>query len=194
MNVGLFLGSFNPVHHGHVIVAQELIERTPLDQVWMVLSPQNPHKKSKDLASDEHRFEMLKMATQPFEKIIASDIELHLPKPSYTIQTVDHLKERCPEMVFSLIIGQDNALKFDTWKSADKLKAFFEHIYVYPRVLDEGSLEISNASDFVFLSDLPLIQISSTQIRTKRSKNRPTHHLLCEEVEAYLNTHKLFKP
>src|ERR1051325_6498943 len=121
MKIGLFFGSFNPVHIGHVAVADYIVEHTDVEEIWFVVSPQNPFKQSASLLVDDERLKMVAMAIAGHKKIKTCDVEFTLPKPSYTIDTIHYLKNQYPENEFVVIMGEDNLTRFDQWKDYDKI-------------------------------------------------------------------------
>ena len=144
IRTGIFGGSFNPIHNGHISLARQLKEREGLDEVWLMVSPQNPLKQSSDLLDDEARLEMARKALEGVEGIIASDFEMHLPRPSYTWNTLQALSRDYPEREFVLMIGGDNWDHFDRWYRSDDIKANYE-IVVYTRTPgDAGFIDISS--------------------------------------------------
>jgi len=181
--IGLFFGSFNPIHHGHLMIANYFLCFAPLDEVWFVVSPQNPLKNKKILANEYHRLEMVNLAIGDFEKFKASNIEFNMPKPSYTIDTLIHLCDKYPHYQFSLIMGSDNLLTFHKWKNHEIILRDY-NIYVYPRK-DFIEQNIIQHPHIKFI-DAPLIEISSTFIRKaiKEKKNIP--FFLPEKVFQYI--------
>ncbi len=165
MKIGIFGGSFNPIHTGHIALARQILTLSGLDEVWLMVSPQNPLKQGRsDLLDDQLRYQLARLALHGEEGIIASDYELHLPKPSYTWNTLEHLKEDFPDDTFTLIIGGDNWELFPRWyKAGDILR---EHrIVVYPRrgsALDRSALPPS-----VAVAETELLDVSSTEIRCR---------------------------
>ena len=146
IRTGIFGGSFNPIHNGHISLARQLMERAGLDEVWLMVSPQNPLKRSADLLSDEARLEMARAALRDEQGIVASDYEMHLPKPSYTWHTLQALKHDYPDREFVLMIGGDNWQLFDRWYRAEDIKANYE-IVVYTRTPgDTGFIDISSTA------------------------------------------------
>lgn len=144
IRTGLFGGSFNPIHKGHILLAKKLMKEAGLDEVWLMVSPQNPLKQSRDLLDDEARMEMAREAVKDEKGIKASDYEMHLPKPSYTWNTLEALKKDFPDRKFVLMIGGDNWDLFDKWYRAEDIKANYE-IVVYTRTPgDEGYIDISS--------------------------------------------------
>jgi nicotinate-nucleotide adenylyltransferase len=172
MKIGLFFGSFNPVHMGHMILANYMLEFTDLEQIWFVVSPHNPLKKKDSLLNERQRLHMVELAIDNNDQLKACDIEFKLPQPSYTINTLVHLKEKYPKHKFSLIMGSDNLESFHKWKNYEEiLKHYF--IYIYPRPNHDGG--ILSTHDHVKITAAPLIEISSTDIRhaIKSKKNIP---------------------
>lgn len=163
IKTGFFGGSFNPVHQGHIALAQYVIEYMGLDEIWFVVSPLNPFKEhDTHLIDDKARFEIVKQAVKPYPKLVASDCEFDLPRPSYTYLTLRHLVKLHPDREFSLIIGADNWNAFDKWSHHDEILAH-HHVIVYPRrgcFVAPGSLPQG-----VTLVDAPLFPVSSTEIR-----------------------------
>lgn len=168
--IGLFFGSYNPIHIGHLIIANYMANYTDLDEVWFVVSPQNPFKEKKNLGNMYDRLEMVNLAVEGTEKLRASDIEFSLPKPSYTIDTLTHLKEKYSTKEFSLIMGEDNLANFPKWKNADIILRDYR-IIVYPRPgYDGGELKNHPA---VRVTETPVMELSSTFVRqaVKAGKN-----------------------
>ena len=161
IRTGIFGGSFNPIHNGHISLARQLKEREGLDEVWLMVSPQNPLKQSSDLLDDEARLEMARKALEGVEGIIASDYEMHLPRPSYTWNTLQALSRDYPEREFVLMIGGDNWDHFDRWYRSDDIKANYE-IVVYTRTP----------------GDAGFIDISSTDIRQRIRQHRSIRKLV----------------
>jgi len=162
MQIGLFFGSFNPVHVGHMLLANYMAEFTPLEEVWFVVSPHNPLKAKSTLLDQNHRLALVNLAIEEHPKMRSSNIEFKLPQPSYTINTLVHLKEQYPQHEFSLIMGQDNLQSFNKWKNYEEILRSY-HIYVYPRP-GIDSTEFENHPN-VHLTQAPLMEVSSTFIR-----------------------------
>ncbi|MCL2028625.1 MAG: nicotinate (nicotinamide) nucleotide adenylyltransferase [Bacteroidales bacterium] len=162
---GLYFGSFNPVHDGHLAIAEYMLEHAPIDELWFVLSPQNPLKNPTELWSNEKRFELLKTAIDGKPKMSICTIEWAMPKPSYTIDTLKKLSETYPQTEFFLIMGADNLEKIEQWKSFGEILDSY-HVLVYPRpnVVPNAYFKHPNVTVF----EAPLINISSTQIRGNR--------------------------
>lgn len=160
--VGLFFGSFNPVHIGHLIIANYMANYTFLDEVWFVVSPQNPFKDKKSLGNMYDRLEMVNLAIEGADNLRASDIEFSLPQPSYTIDTLTHLSEKYPTKEFLLIMGEDNLMGITKWKNADILLRDYK-IIVYPRPgYDAGEMRNHPA---ITMTDTPVMELSSTFLR-----------------------------
>lgn len=160
--VGLFFGSFNPVHIGHLIIANYMANYTFLDEVWFVVSPQNPFKDKKSLGNMYDRLEMVNLAIEGADNLRASDIEFSLPQPSYTIDTLTHLSEKYPTKEFLLIMGEDNLMGLTKWKNADILLRDYK-IIVYPRPgYDAGEMRNHPA---ITMTDTPVMELSSTFLR-----------------------------
>lgn len=179
IRTGLFPGSFNPVHIGHLIIAHHLLQYTDLQEIWFVISPHNPLKDQSGLMADEVRLELLYLALENQPGFRVCEREMSLPRPSYTYKTIDALKEEHPEREFVLIIGSDNLQVFDQWKNYEEILAEND-IYVYPRKGSEGS-------DFeryerVRAIEAPLIEISSTSIREAFRQGKDPRYLLPEKV------------
>lgn len=190
MRIGVFGGSFNPVHNGHVAVARAAVEAGLVDKVLMVLSPLNPLKtKPEDLLDDEVRFEMLRLACKPYRELEACDIELSMPRPSYTIDTLRRLSALHPADSFRLIIGADNYAIFSKWRDYQEILAKYAPI-VYPR---EGFPMPGGNVDFTPLP-APLFPLSSTDIRERLASKEPIGGLIPENVEAYIKSNNLYLP
>ena len=161
--IGIFSGSFNPIHVGHVMLGSYMCEFTNLDEVWFVVSPHNPLKDVNDLLDDDIRLQMTRLALEKFENLHVSDVEFHLPRPSYTIDTLNFLKKNNPDTEFTLIIGSDNWNDFYKWKSYEQLREEFP-ILIYPRLGEEVVIpeQFQKKNEVV---DAPVLEISSTFIR-----------------------------
>jgi nicotinate-nucleotide adenylyltransferase len=188
MKIGLYFGSFNPIHAGHLIIAQTLFQRGGLDQVWFVVSPQNPFKKQESLAHEHDRLRMVELAIEDNFDFRASDVEFRMPKPSYTIDTLTLLSEKHPQHQFSLFLGSDNLSHFHKWKN---YKAILEHypILVYPRPGEVKTLDHPGVS----YVDAPLLDISATFIRQSIQDGLSVRYLLPERVEQYIVAKKLYE-
>jgi len=173
MKIGIYSGSFNPIHFGHIELANYLINSKLVDEVWLLVSPQNPLKKREELAEDRLRLQMAKIAFAKYKKIKVSDVEFHLPKPSYTIDTLNFLQKKYPQNQFFLLIGADIVAEFDKWKNYNEILEKFT-VLCYPR---ENFPQKSAQFPQIKFIDAPLINISSTQIR-----NCLTNNILCSDL------------
>lgn len=160
--IGIFGGSFNPIHNGHIALAKAFLKEEKLDAVWFMVSPQNPFKVNQQLLSDHLRLEMVRKALENESQLVVSDYELHLPRPSYTWLTLQHLKEDYPQDNFTLLVGGDNWAAFDRWYHADDILSNYQ-IVVFPR--RGGNESTVNLTQGVHFLNAPLIDISSTEIR-----------------------------
>jgi nicotinate-nucleotide adenylyltransferase len=183
MHIGLFFGSFNPIHIGHLIIANTMLESTGLEEIWFIVSPQNPFKITSSLLHEFDRFEMVRLAIHDNFKFRVSDIEFHLPRPSYTIDTLTHLQEKHPGHNFALIIGEDNLLQFPRWKNHQQILDYFS-LYVYQRPLTAHS-ELKNHLK-VKIVEAPMFDISASFIRNAVKNNRSIKYLVPGEVEQYI--------
>lgn len=184
MKVGIFSGSFNPIHIGHMVLANFITEFTDIDEVWFLVTPQNPLKEDTILLDENTRFEMTKLALADYPKLKASDFEFSLPKPSYTIHTLEALSEAYPENTFALIIGADNWEAFDRWRDFEEILEQYR-IYVYPRLGCRISIS-KKLKDRVEALNSPVIEISSTFIREALIKGKNMHAFLPESVHKYI--------
>lgn len=179
IKTGIFGGSFNPIHIGHLALANYICEYGGIDELWFMVSPQNPLKQDESLLEDSRRLELVRLATQGYAKFKVSDFEFHLPRPSYTIQLLEALKGTYPEREFTLIIGADNWQLFDRWKESERLLAE-NKIMVYPRRGIEVREEDLPAN--VSLVQAPLFEISSTFIRKALQEGNDVRYFLHPEV------------
>jgi len=200
MKVGLFFGSFNPIHVGHLILANHFAQNSSLDQVWLVVSPRNPLKKKASLLDDHHRLAMVREAVDDNPLLSASNVEFELEQPSYTINTLVHLNEKYPQHEFSLIMGEDNLRSFHKWKNFDQILANHK-IYIYPRLKaeDEESSKQELIDKFlahknIELLDAPVIQISATMIRNLIADGKDARYLMTAPVHKYCTEMHFYKP
>jgi nicotinate-nucleotide adenylyltransferase len=196
MNIGLFFGSFNPIHIGHLLVATHIREAAQLNEIWFVVSPQNPFKNISELANENQRLEMVKLAIEKTDYFKAIDIEFNLPKPSYTYITLKELSNQFPNNKFHLIIGEDNVAKFNEWKEVDWIKDNYE-VIVYSRQVNSRQYTVEkNKTAYRLLNTkylkLPMLDISSTEIRNRIKNNQSVKYFVTENVEQYITFHKLF--
>lgn len=189
MKIGLFFGSFNPIHIGHMIIANVMVSTTDLEKVWFVVSPQNPFKKRKNLLHEFDRLDMVNAAIHDNYDLMSSDIEFNLPKPSYTIDTLTYLIDKHPDYDFRLIIGEDNLNSFPKWKNYEKILDNYG-LYVYPRPNSKTSDLINHPN--VNLVDAPMIDISATFIRKCVKKNQSIRYLVPDSVEELIRIKKFY--
>lgn len=187
---GLFFGSFNPIHAGHLIIASYMANFTDLDEVWLVVSPQNPLKEKKGLVNMYDRLEMARLATEPAEKIKVSDIEFKLPQPSYTVDTLVYLHEKYPSKEFVLIMGSDNLASLKKWKNYEVLLKNYA-IYVYPRPGADISEWLSHPS--ITLTKTPQMEISSTFIRRSLKDNKNIQFLVPDNVITFMDSKNMYR-
>jgi nicotinate-nucleotide adenylyltransferase len=180
---GLYFGSFNPVHIGHMAIANFMVAFSEVEELWFVVSPQNPLKDKKSLLEDYHRLEMVHLAIGDDERFRASDIEFRLPTPSYTIDTLAYLEERYPGREFQLIMGSDQLRTFHKWKHADLITQKY-HRLIYPRPGEahDSDMELPNATRV----DAPLMEISSSFIRKAIKEDKDIRHLVPPAAYRYL--------
>jgi nicotinate-nucleotide adenylyltransferase len=192
MKIGLYFGTFNPIHIGHLIIANHLAEYSGLEQIWMVVTPHNPLKNKKTLLDDHERLQLVNLATEDYPKIKPSDIEFKLPQPNYTVNTLAHLQDKFPQHEFSLIMGEDNLKSLHKWKNYEVILKNYA-IYVYPRI----SSDIEN-SDFrnnpnIHFVDAPIVEISSTFIRENIKNKKNVQPLLPSKVWEYIDHNNIYK-
>lgn len=188
MNTGIFGGSFNPIHNGHIALAQFLLRECGLQEVWFVVSPQNPFKVGERLLDDELRLQLAQKALKPYSQLIASGVEMHLPKPSYTWRTLQELSSLYPNRRFTLLIGGDNWDSFPRWAHSDYLLSHYD-IAVYPRA--NGSIAATTPQN-VKIVNAPLLNISSTDIRRRVAKGQSISGLVPKEIEQ--DVERLYSP
>jgi len=190
MKTGLFFGSFNPVHVGHMIIANFMATQTNLQQVWMVVSPQNPFKTKKSLARDHDRLHLVQLAIDDNPKLKASNVEFDLPKPSYTVDTLTYLREKYPKKEFALIMGGDNLGSFHKWKNYEQILEHHE-IYVYKR--PQYALGTLATHPKITIMEAPLMQISASYIRQCILNNQSVQYLVPDVIYDYLNKSALYR-
>ena len=188
MKIGLYFGSFNPIHMGHLIIAQSLFQRGRLDQVWFVVSPQNPLKKQESLAHEQDRLRMVELAIDDNYQFRASDVEFRMPRPSYTIDTLTYLSDKYPQHQFSIFLGSDNLSHFHKWKNHHAILENYP-ILVYPRPGEVKTLDHPGVS----YMEAPLLDISATFIRQSIQEGLSVRYLLPERVEQYITDKKLYQ-
>lgn len=187
---GLFFGSFNPIHVGHLIIANYMASFSGLKEVWLVVSPHNPLKQKSGLANMYDRLEMAKLATENAPQIRVSDIEFKLPQPSYTIDTLAHLHERYPEKEFVLIMGADNLSSLKKWKNFEVLLQNYQ-IYVYPRPGADVSEWLNHPS--ITFTNTPVMEISSTFIRKAIKENKNVQFFVPDNVLAFIDQKSMYR-
>ena len=204
MNIGLYFGTFNPIHIGHLVIANHIVEQTILDQVWFVVTPQNPLKNKSTLLKDSHRLAMVREAVYDSPKLEASDIEFGLSKPNYTASTLAHIMDKHPDHSFSLIMGEDNLRNFHKWKNYENILSNHT-IYVYPRVLtpqEEDEYKSLNTDEIdklrankniIYCQDAPVMRISASFIRKSIKENNDVRFLLSEPVHKYVEEMHFYK-
>ena len=197
-NIGLYFGTFNPIHVGHLVIANYMAEYNELDEVWLVVSPHNPLKKKESLLSDYHRLNLVRIAIEDNLKLKACNEEFNLPLPSYTINTLTYLKEKYNDSKFHLIMGEDNLRSFHKWKNYEEI---IEHhkIYVYPRVLTEKellekeNLNVKFKHSSIIKCEAPIMKISSSFIRKAIKEKKDVRYLLTEKVFDYVEEMNFYK-
>lgn len=204
MKIGLYFGTFNPIHVGHLVIANYMADYTDLNQVWLVVTPQNPLKEKATLLKDNHRLALVKVAIEDNPKLRASDIEFKLPKPSYTVTTLAYLKEKYPENEFAIIMGEDNLRTLHKWQNHDVILKNHK-VYVYPRVLtmqEEAEVSTINSqinNDFasnpnvIFCEDAPVMKVSSSFVRNAIKEGKDVRYLLTEPVQQYIEEMHFYK-
>lgn len=190
MHIGLFFGSFNPIHVGHMVLANYMASFTDLEQVWFVVSPHNPLKEKASLLNQNQRLHMVNLAIGDNAKLKSSNIEFGLPKPSYTINTLAHLKEKYPKHQFSLIMGEDNLESFTKWKNYEEILKNHK-LYVYPRP-NCNSKELKTHPN-VIMTEAPLMEISSTMIRKAIKDKKEVSFFVPQAVWQYLDEMSFYK-
>lgn len=187
--IGIYGGTFNPLHNGHIALAKAFLQQASLDEVWFVVSPQNPFKVNQELLDDNLRLEMVREALKEEPRLKVSDVEFHLPKPSYMYRTLRHLSSTYPNYRFTLLIGGDNWRAFDRWKNSDEIVKNYK-IAVYPRRGD--NIDATRLPANVSVIDMPLLDISSTDIRNRVHSGQPYHSLVPSKIADFIEKHHLY--
>ena len=190
--VGLFFGSFNPIHIGHLVIAEYMVEYTPLEQIWFVISPHNPLKKKETLLNEAHRIRMVRLAIEYDSRFKASSVEFTMPRPSYTINTLSHLNEKYPKIDFSLILGLDNLATLPKWKNHEQLLKYYK-IYVYPRISDKAEHPALVQHPSITITDAPIVELSSTFIRKAIGEGKTIKHMVPPQVSDYIKEMHFYK-
>jgi nicotinate-nucleotide adenylyltransferase len=189
MKIGLFFGSFNPIHHGHLMVASFIANHTDLQQIWLVVSPQNPHKTQSSLLNEYDRLHLAQLAIEDDAQIKVSDIEFKLPKPSYTIDTLTYLQEKYPQHQFYVIMGSDSFQNLDKWKNAEVIMQRYS-IFVYKRPGFDIREDLPVQK---IVLDAPLLQISATHIREMIREGKSIRYLVPDIVKAEIEANHYYK-
>jgi len=189
---GLFFGSFNPIHIGHLIIANYIVEHDDLDEVWFVVTPHNPHKQKKTLLNDTQRLMMVRLAVEDYPKLKASNIEFGLPQPNYTVNTLTVLQEKYPDRKFILLMGQDNLASFYKWKNFDAILKYYQ-IYVYPRLTEKKIKPEFLSHPSIKFIKAPIMELSATQIRQDLKNRKNVRPLLPPEVYQYIDEMNFYK-
>lgn len=189
-NIGLFFGSFNPIHTGHLIIANYIVEYTDVSEICFVVSPQNPLKEKNSLIKNSHRINMVNIAIENFQKFSSSDIEFDMPIPSYTVNSLKKFKADYPDKDFTLIIGADNFNCFDKWRDSEKIMDLCKSIFVYPRI--NNTLSKNKKYPEAEFINAPIIEISSTFIRDAIKQKKNIKYFLDDKVYEYIKKNKLY--
>jgi len=192
MKIGLYFGSFNPIHVGHLIIANHLAEHSDLQQIWLVVTPHNPLKDKKSLLKDQQRLHLVRLAVENYPKLKASDVEFKLSQPNYTVNTLAYLQEKFPNYEFALVMGEDNLKSFHKWKNFEVIKENHE-IYVYPRISSEVSENQIKIDAQIHIINAPIVEITSTAIREGIKFKKNVRPLLPEKVWEYMEHNNLYK-
>lgn len=191
--IGLYFGTFNPIHVGHLTIANYMVEFSDLDEVWMVVTPHNPHKKKSTLLDNHHRLAMVRIALEDYPKLKASNIEFDLPQPNYTVNTLTYLEEKYPEQSFCLIMGEDNLKSLHKWRNYEVLIERY-HIYVYPRISGVSTVSASVAkSTSISKIEAPIMELSSTFIRKAIKDKKNIRPMLPQNVWEYVDEMNFYK-
>lgn len=192
MKIGLYFGTFNPIHVGHLTIANHMAEYSDLDQIWLVVTPHNPFKKKNSLLDNHQRLEMVYRATKDYTKLKPSDIEFNLPQPNYTINTLTYLQEKHPDYEFALIMGEDNLKSFHKWKNYELILQGHD-IYVYPRI-SEGTVETQfDGHHKIHHVAAPIMELSSTFIRKSIKAGKNIRPMLPEHVWEYVDEMNFYR-
>jgi len=192
-NIGLYFGTFNPIHVGHLAIANHMVEFSDLDEIWMVVTPHNPFKKKSTLLGDNHRLQLVEIATEDYPKLKASNIEFKLPQPNYTVNTLAVISEKYPDHHFNIIMGEDNLTSFHKWKNYEVILENHA-IYIYPRIYkDRVSKTQFDTHSKIHKVAAPIMEISSTFIRKGIADNKNIQPLLPCKVWQYIDEMNFYK-
>ena len=193
MNIGLYFGTFNPIHVGHMAIANHMVEFSDLDEVWFVVTPHSPFKKKTSLLADNHRYQLTQIAVEDYPKLKASNIEFKLSQPNYTVNTLVYITEKYPQHAFSLIMGEDNLKSLHKWKNYEVILEN-HHIYVYPRIYKGKTAETQfDKHPKVHKVGAPIMEISSTFIRKAIKNKKNIRALLPCNVWQYIDEMNFYK-
>jgi len=190
--IGLYFGTFNPIHVGHLTIANHMAEYSDLDEVWLVVTPHNPHKKKSSLLDNVHRLAMVRIALEYYPKLKPSTIEFDLPQPNYTVNTLAHLEEKYPDKNFCLIMGEDNLKNFHKWKNYEVILARY-HLYVYPRIAEGTIPKEFLGHPRIHKVAAPIMELSSTFIRKGMQEGKNIRPMLPQDVWEYLDEMNFYK-
>ncbi|HTF27900.1 MAG TPA: nicotinate (nicotinamide) nucleotide adenylyltransferase [Flavitalea sp.] len=188
MKIGLYFGSFNPIHHGHLIIATHIVENTDLDQVWFVVSPHNPLKHNTGLLNEYHRLHLVKLAIEGADQLRASDIEFYLPKPSFTIDTLTYIHEKFPQHFFSVIMGSDSYQNLPKWKNHQQILSNYP-VFVYLRPAYQVN---PDALSTVTVLNAPLLEISASHIRANLKEGKSIRYLVPDKVADEISRNRYY--
>lgn len=191
LKVGLYFGSYNPIHIGHLAIANFMVEYTDINQLWFVVSPQNPHKQKKNLLEDYQRLEMVHRAVEGDDRLRASNIEFNLPKPSYTVDTLAFLKDQYPNYDFKILMGSDNLENFHKWKNYESIVENFG-VIVYPRPGFDRS-KVKENKNITLAEGAPLMEISSSFIRNAIKEGKDVRHFIPSKTWDYMEEMNFYK-
>jgi len=192
-NIGLYFGTFNPIHIGHLAIANHMVEFSNLDEIWMVVTPHNPFKKKSTLLADNHRLQLVEVATEDYPKLKASNIEFKLPQPNYTVNTLVHISEKYPSHRFNIIMGEDNLASFHKWKNYDVILENHA-IYVYPRIYQNAVAKTQfDEHPKITKVAAPIMEISSTFIRKGIGDKKNMQALLPHKVWQYIDEMNFYR-
>ena len=193
MKIGLYFGTFNPIHIGHLAIANHMVEFSDLDEIWMIVTPHNPFKKKSSLLADNHRYQLVQIAIEDYPKLKASNVEFKLPQPNYTVNTLAHISEKYPEHHFNLIMGEDNLGSFHKWKNFEVILENHD-IYIYPRVhADSLAKTRFDEHPRIHKVSAPIMEVSSTFIRKAIKEKKNIRALLPCKVWQYIDEMNFYK-